>query len=226
LDEFESLDRAFAQGRFEEEAVLGMLRHLIQHRPNFKVLLTGSHALDEVHRWASYLINVQVVRIGYLSEDEARQLIERPVKDFALRYEPEASQQVLDLTRGHPALVQLLCAEIVTLKNEQDPAVRRLARPSDVEAAVPEALSSGSFFFADIEHNQVDAGGLGLLRFLAAQGEGTAVTRDALAHQFPDVDALDYNLSLLSRRELIESADGGHRFQVELIRRWFARRPG
>jgi hypothetical protein len=222
LDEFESLDRAFARGRFEEESVLGMLRHLIQHRPCFKVLLTGSHTLDEVHRWASYLINVQIVHIGYLREDEARQLIERPVKDFSLRYEPEASQRVLDLTRGHPALVQLLCAEIVTLKNEQYPAVRRLARLSDVEAAVPEALSSGSFFFADIERNQVDASGLALLRFMAAQGEGAVVSPEDLASQLPDGDDLDQALVLLTQRELIEAADGGCRFQVELIRRWFA----
>jgi hypothetical protein len=50
--------------------------------------------------------------------------------------------------------------------------VRRLARLADVEAAVPEALSHGMLFFADITHNQVDASGLALLRFVAAQGEG------------------------------------------------------
>lgn len=223
FDEFEALDLAFARGRFDEEAVLGMLRHLIQHRPRFKVLLTGSHTLDEVQRWSSYLINVQVVHISYLKEDEARQLIERPVQDFALRYEPEACQRVLNLTRGHPALVQLLCAEIVALKNEQEPAVRRLARLADVEAAVPEALSRGSFFFADIERNQVDAAGLSVLRYVAGQGEGAAVSREKLARQLPDPDDLDQALRLLTRRELIEAIDGGYRFQVELIRRWFAR---
>jgi hypothetical protein len=222
LDELEALDSAIAKGRFDEEAMLGTLRHLIQHRPCFKVLLAGSHTLDELQRWASYLINVQVVHISYLKEDEARQLIERPVKDFALRYEPEASQRVLDLTRSHPFLVQLLCAEIVALKNGQPPTVRRLARLADVEAAVPEALSHGSFFFADIQQNQVDAAGLALLRFLAAQGEGAAVSREALARQFPD--ELDRTLDLLTRRELIEPANGGYRFQVELIRRWFAQR--
>jgi hypothetical protein len=222
LDEFETLDRAFATGRFEEGAVLGMLRHLIQHRPCFKVLLTGSHTLDEVHRWASYLINVQLLHISYLKEDEARQLIERPVKDFSLRYQPEASQRVLDLTRGHPALVQLLCAEIVALKNEQPPDIRRLARLADVEAAVPEALGSGSFFFADIERNQVDAAGLAVLRYVAMQGEGSAVSREDLAGQLSDTHDLDQVLPLLTRRELIEAIDGGYRFQVELIRRWFA----
>jgi hypothetical protein len=60
-----------------------------------------------------------------------------------------------------------------------------------------------------------------LLRFLTAQGEGAVVSREALAHQFPA--ELDRTLDFLTRRELIEPTDGGYRFQVELIRRWFAR---
>jgi hypothetical protein len=220
LDEFEALESAFSSGRFEEERVLGMLRNLIQHRPRFKVLLAGSHTLDELQRWASYLINVQIVQIGYLKESEARQLVERPVKDFALRYDSDASQRVLEITHGHPFLVQLLCAEIVALKNEQQPSLRRLACLSDIESAVPEALASGSLFFADIQRNQIDAAGLALLRFLAAHGERAIVDRDTLDLQFSyDLRA---TLDQLTRRELIEAVDGGYRFQVELIRRWFA----
>ena len=222
LDEFGTLDDANAGGRFTVEPVLSMLRHIVQHHPHFKLLLAGSQGLDELQRWASYLINMQVVHIGYLQEDEARQLVERPVKDFMLRYEPEASRRVLALTRSHPSLVQLLCAEIVALKNEQAPAVRRLARLADVEVAVPEALSHGSFFFADIQCNQMDAAGLAVLRCLAAQGEGGMVSRENLARQLSNPDDLDRALGLLVRRELIEAAQGGYRFQVELIRRWFA----
>lgn len=146
LDEFEALDDAIRKGRFDEQDALGMLRHLIQHRPRFKVMLAGSHTIEEFQRWASYLINVQVVHISYLKEPEARQLIERPVSDFTLRYEPDAVDRALQLTRCHPFLIQLLCGEIVALKNEQDPSIRRLATLADVEAAIPAALSVGSFF--------------------------------------------------------------------------------
>jgi len=218
LDEFEALDNAIRKGRFDEETVLGMLRNLIQHRPRFKVMLAGSHTIEEFQRWASYLINVQVVRISYLKEPEARQLIEQPVQDFTLRYEPDAVDRVLQLTRCHPYLIQLLCAEIVALKNEQDSSIRRLANLADVEAAIPAALSVGSFFFADIQNNQVDAVGLAILQFLAARGEGGIVSRTAILQQFPD----EYNaLNLLLQRELIEQVGDGYRFQVELIRRWF-----
>jgi hypothetical protein len=223
LDEFEVLDTVLSKGRFDETDVLSMLRHMIQHRPCFKVMLAGSHTLEEFQRWASYLINLQVVRVGYLEGDEARQLIECPVKSFSLRYEPDASSRVLELTRGHPALVQLLCYEIVALKNEQAPSVRRLARLADVEASVSRALDSGSFFFADIQQNQINEAGLALLRFMAAHGEGAALGRDALGrHRQSEVhDELDSTLALLLRRDLIEIVNGGYRFQVELIRRWF-----
>ncbi|OYE01631.1 hypothetical protein CDG79_28465 [Nostoc sp. 'Peltigera membranacea cyanobiont' 232] len=218
LDEFEVLDNAIAKGRFDEQDVLGMLRHLIQHRPRFKILLAGSHTIEEYQRWASYLINVQVVHISYLKEAEARQLIERPVKDFTLRYEPNAVERVLQLTRCHPFLVQLLCAEIIVLKNEQDPSIRRLATLADVEAAIPEALQSGGFFFADIQNNQVNATGQAILRFIAAQGEGAIVSRQRLLQEFADADI---TFSLLLQRELIEEVADGYGFQVELIRRWF-----
>jgi hypothetical protein len=218
LDEFEVLDSAITKGRFQEQDVLGMLRHLIQHRPRFKVLLAGSHTIAEYQRWASYLINVQVVHISYLKEAEARQLIERPVKDFTLRYEPDAVERVLQLTRCHPFLIQLLCAEIIALKNEQDPSVRRLATLADVEAAIVEAFKSGGFFFADIENNQVDDNGRAILRFIAAQGEGAIALHQTLSQQFPHADI---TRKLLLQRELIEEVDKGDRFQVELIRRWF-----
>lgn len=223
LDEFEALDAALSTDRLSEARVLGMLRHLIQHRPRFKVLLAGSHTLEELQRWASYLINVQVLHLSYLSDPIARQLIERPVKDFALRYEPQATRRILDLSRGHPFLVQLLCTEVVALKNEQALAQRRLASRADIEAAIPKALDHGAFFFADMQRNQVDASGEAVLRRLAAYGEGAIVDRAALAHHHPDPAGLEHALTRLSRRELIEPVDNGYRFQVELIRCWFAR---
>jgi len=183
-------------------------------------LLAGSHTLEEFQRWASYLVNVRVVKIGYLEEGEARQLIEHPVKGFLLRYEPDASRRVLALTRGHPFLVQLLCSQVVELKNEHPLAERCLVTLADVEAAVPRAMGSGEFFFADIQENQVDRTGLALLHFVAKHGEGAVISQDVLVGRF--LGELDEVVALLRRRDLIEAVDNGYRFQVELIRRWFS----
>ncbi|MCB0112365.1 MAG: hypothetical protein KDE53_40855, partial [Caldilineaceae bacterium] len=222
LDEFEALDHALNSGRFDPTLVLGMLRHLIQHRQRFKVLLAGSHTLDELHRWSSYFINVQVVKIDYLHEFEARQLIEHPVADFSLRYKPAASQRVWDLTRGHPFLIQLLCEEIVALKNQQDPSQRRLANLVDVEAAIPQALDHGRLFFDDIQHNQLVQRDVDFLCYLAAQGGGAVISQEAVDTWMRQSKDASKTLATLLQRDLIEPSNGGYRFQVELIRRWFA----
>lgn len=214
LDEFEVLERVFSRknGRLDEEAILGTLRHLIQHRPRFKVLLSGSHTLEAFQRWASYLINVQVIHIGHLSPSEAAQLIEQPAATFVLAYEPAARDRVIKLTNGHPFLVQLLCAEIVALKNEQPPAQRRLATVVDVETAVQPALEHGSFFFADIQQNQVSPLGRHILETVA-QEPATAI----------EPDWID-TVRQLENRELLVRENGRYRFKVELVRHWFAKR--
>lgn len=223
LDEFEVLDQALADGHFKESEILGLFRNWIQHRPRFKMLIAGSHTLEEFQRWSSYLINVQVIHISYLTETESRKLIERPIQDFTLRYEPDAVQRVLDLTRCHPALVQLLCSEIVNLKNTQDPAIRRHAVKADIDRAIPTALHTGSFFFGDIQRNQITPQALEILRYMARQGEFAITPHPTLQHRFPHT--LNSSLEILNRRELIESIDNGYRFQVELIRHWFAQDP-
>jgi AAA+ ATPase superfamily predicted ATPase len=219
LDEFETLDAAINKGRFDEEDILGMLRHLIQHRHKFKLLLAGSHTIAEYQRWASYLINVQVVHISYLQESEARKLIESPTKEFPLVYQPESLKRILQITRCHPFLVQLICSEIIFLKNQQDPAMRRLVTLVDVEAAIPKALENGSFFFSDIQNNQIDDNGRNILKFMAIQGEGGVISQQTILQKFLNSES---SLLLLLRRELIEENNQGYYFQIELIRYWFA----
>ncbi len=221
LDEFSALDFVLAKGLLDEALVLGMFRHIIQHRPRIKMLLSDSNSIDEFERWASYLINVQTVHISYLEVEETLQLVQQPTPDFNLCYEEEASQRVLSITRGHPALTQLLCSEIVNLKNKQDISIRHLVQVSDVEAAIPGALQNGRFFLSDIHNNQVKTKtALAMLKYIAAQGEAAIVSEQELQAQFAeDFEASKANLL---QRELIEATGGNaYRFQVELIRRYF-----
>jgi hypothetical protein len=225
LDEFINLEQAFDSGRLNEQSILSLLRYQIQHRSRLKVLLAGSHTFEELQRWSNYLVNVHTLHISYLSDAETQQLVEHPTKDFSLRYTPQASQRVLQLTRGHPALVQLLCAEIVELKNRQVPAVRRLAQVEDVEAAVPVALKGVKFYFNDIVRNQIGEAARRLLRYLAGQGEYHVIKLAQWHHHAKSMgqSSTEFKRAVaqLLRRELIEHVDDGYRFQVELIRYWF-----
>jgi len=224
LDEFINLETAFDSGRLDEALVLNLLRYQIQHRPRLKILLAGSRTFDELQRWSSYLVNVRTLHISYLTEAEAQQLIQKPVDNFPLRYTPQAFARVIQLTHRHPALVQLLCAELIDLKNTQSPQQRRLVEVADVETAAPSCLEAIKFFFSDIIYHQINEPARTLLHFLALQGEYKIVKLSYLADYAKSCgqsrEVFKAALVLLLRRELIEAVQPGYRFQVELIRRW------
>mgnify|MGYP003817502891 CR=1 FL=1 len=220
LDEFEQLDAALQAGRYDAQLLLGMLRHMIQHKPKFRVLLAGSHLLSEVSVWASYLINARTIKLGCLHADESRHLVEKPFPGFALRYQPEALDLVLCLTSGHPYLLQLLCARIIETKNKQDEALRFLATVADVESAVAPALDDAVLVFGEIATNQISSQGRALLKLLALRGQGAFLR--PCEEDGSTGDGHDQAWHQLVQRDLVELTADGYRFQIELFRRWFA----
>ena len=219
LDEFEAITAVLTQYADGDVKFLRILRHLIQHRTQFKVLLASSHPLESLAQWAGYLLNVQVVKMGPLHSSETHQLITQPIPDFQLRYEDDACERVVALTNGHPYLVQLLCYEIVVLKNKQPAAQRWVVQVEDVETAVAPALKSGTFFFTDIQQNQVNPEGARILQAIAQQT--APVTHQQLNLLCGD-DAITL-LPPLIQRDLLVQKNATVHFQVELIRRWFCR---
>jgi len=217
FDEFEALEGRFNQGNLNRQAILGFFRHLIQHRLHFKIIIAGVHRLEAFPDWADYLINTETVQLTYLLESEAKQLIENPVKK-ALRYTPDATQRILALTRCHPALVQLLCKEIVLFKNGQAAHQRRWVQQDEVEAVIANSLKTGRNYFSHISNRS--AAEQALLHFLARQGEGAVLTQKKLAEAC-QVESIEDTLSRLVQSGFIELTPLGYRFQVELIRRWF-----
>jgi hypothetical protein len=63
-----------------------------------------------------------------------------------------------------------------------------------------------------------------VLLVMARHGEGIFAPRQTLVNHIPSLLALEAALVRLQQRELIEMDGGGYRFQVELVRRWFAER--
>lgn len=221
LDEFEQLDVTLRRGTLDPHLVLGMLRHVIQHKPRFRILVAGSHTFAEASNWSSYLINTRIIKLGCLHRNESRQLIEAPIPGFPLRYAPSALEEVLALTGGHPYLLQLLCERVVTLKNQQDERSRFLATRQDVESAVEPALSEASFFFPEIA-NQISPEGLGALQSLAQRGRG-AEQRVGEMQPLPIREEMRI-WGELEMRDLVDPTARGYRFQIELFRRYFARK--
>lgn len=218
FDEFVTLDEIFWDASLLPDDFLMLLRHIVQHRRNFRVLISGSHSLVEMQKWAAYLVNMQTIKLSYLQEQEARQLIETPIANFPLAYQPDTLNKILEFTRGHPALIQILCYELVDYKNKQPLEKRYLATPEDVEAIIPAALNYGAFYFEDIK-SQLPINALNLLSVLAKKGCRGWIDENTWRKAYPD--QFELNLKILLDRDLIEyTSENNYRFQVELVRRW------
>lgn len=75
LDEFEALENSLRDGPLHDHQILGMLRHIIQHRRNLKLMLLGSHTLDEFQQWSSYFANAQVIELRLCATITYRNLL-------------------------------------------------------------------------------------------------------------------------------------------------------
>ena len=147
LDEFECLSQLIASTH--DEAPLNFLRHIMQHRQQWVLLFSGANLLTELpNYWSNYLINTQTVRVSYLDEHHARQLITQPVPDFPANvYTPAAIDAIIHWTRCQPYLIQLLCLTLIKQINQ---AKRKIIEATDVETAVPEAIKTGDQYFTEL----------------------------------------------------------------------------
>ena len=148
LDEFERLEEIISATN--SRAPLNFLRHVMQNRPAWTLLFSGSHTLDEMKTyWSDYLIGTRYVRLTYLEKSEAKELITDPVPDFPDIYLPETIATIIHWTRCQPFLVQLLCSELVDYLNREYPRNngKIKATPQHVENILDKALVTASNYF-------------------------------------------------------------------------------
>ncbi|QQS45190.1 MAG: hypothetical protein IPM66_14640 [Acidobacteriota bacterium] len=218
FDEFEGLGIAIENGRVDKR-ILSTIRNLIQHHSNIAVLLSGSHHVDELHDfWGEALINTQFLHIGFLDDNDARELVVQPVSNFPQIYSPDAVNLILQLTRGQPYLIQLLCGLLVDKINSRhdEPPVLPI-HAEDVKSVIPKVIRDGQYYFSSLwkEHPQV-AIGQSLLEQLA-HAHGDFLTSDQVQHISPNKDALRSVLRSLLRREIVERTNNGYRILVPLM---------
>lgn len=218
LDEFANLNQVAKQDNndFDYQRLDNLFRYWIQNQDDFQFIIS-SQCQTDIQSWTSLTNSIVAVPISYLTEAESRQLIEAPVKDFALQYEPEATQTVLKLTRGHPALIQLLCANVISLKNSQELEKRFIATVDDVNRAADTTLKTAMSVFGTIV-NHLGEQTQQILKYVAQQN--TAVDLATLETQ--QFDQLKENVDKALQLGVIEKTDAGYQFQVELMRRYFA----
>lgn len=196
LDEFERLNEVF---NTPKQPFLDFLRYISQNRGQWIVLFSGSHALEDLPTtWSDYLIGYRSLRVSYLEEPEARELIVKPVEIFPNIYKPEAVNRIIELTHCQPYLVQLMCFRLVERLNRQQ---RQQVTVEDVEAVVPEVLQEGQMYFSE-RYMQLTQEDQGVLISLVEDGA---------------VSASKTTLRKLYRRQILEKTPSNIRFQVPLF---------
>lgn len=132
LDEFEEIGNAIRDGRMSEN-ILGQLRHLIQHADFLVFMFVGVASLDVLTvNAASYFISVSSIELGYLDRVSAENLILRPFEpeDPTIKlpeteigrvpkYDDDAVDEILRLTRHQPYLIQAFCEQVIELANNE-----------------------------------------------------------------------------------------------------------
>jgi uncharacterized protein len=207
FDEYERMEEGVRTGSITRE-VFNQLRHIVQHRERLVVLFSGSHRFEEARtvNWADYLINVKTLELSYLMPDEARELVERPVPDFNLLYEPGVVERILQLTHGQPYLLQTVASDLVNYLNGQK---RQTATLTDLEVAVEKVLVTAQAYFHYLWSEDCNDAERELLHSLVMD---EAVGAQISQHQ----DAWQS----LNRKEIVELCDNRYHFTVELFRRW------
>jgi hypothetical protein len=165
------------------------------------------------------------VRVTYLSEAEARRLIEEPIG--ANRYVGNAVGRILGLTAGSPYYTMMLCARLVDYMNRTRSAV---VTEADIGTVEQEMLSGDWRLTKDKFDNLICAGDgiedsgidpeqtFRLCAAIAREGERGWCSRDSLrAFGRDDLEAL---LADLERRDVVERKGDAVRLRVGLFRDW------
>ncbi|NER97327.1 MAG: AAA family ATPase [Symploca sp. SIO1B1] len=204
LDEFERFEEVIESTN--SRTLLNFLRHVMQHRPQWILLLSGSHRLNELQPyWSDCLIGTRTLHLTYLNKSEARELIQQPVNNFRDIYEPDAVEEILELTNGQPYLIQLICSCIIDHLNRdirQSQIFRKVTR-QDVQDVVPTVFEQGEGYFVEFWQYLSERERI-ILRTLAQQG--TVEAPDQLI------------INKLVQAEIIRQNQGNIEFQVPLIR--------
>jgi hypothetical protein len=149
-------------------------------------MLTGSRTFEELGpAWTDRFISARRIRVSFLTFEEIRPLLTKPIPEFDLDYAPGTLEAIFTATNGQPFLTQAVAFSLVQLLNETK---RRRAELADVEAAIVErTLDAAEPYFANVRH---DAGEAGKAMMLAlARGETPPEDR-ATRQRLRDLDVL------------------------------------
>jgi len=137
FDEYEALHkRIFSIDPQQGENLLGAMRSFSQQQNKIVFLFVGAAQFADLKNpnWDNYFIHVMPLRIDYLKPQDARRLITEPVD---LNYPDTVIERMLEVTQGHPALLQMLCLYMVETANRE---IRKDMTLEDLEQVITDEI--------------------------------------------------------------------------------------
>lgn len=147
IDEVEGLTRVFGESRATRD-FLDMIRAAGDDLVRVRFLLMTARSLRNLgEQWADRLISAHPRFLGPLKTEEASDLIQSPTPDFPDIYPPAGVARIVEVTHGHPFLVQLVCESLCRRLRDED---KPKATPADVERAIDESYNLAVDVFSEV----------------------------------------------------------------------------
>jgi len=227
FDEFDVL--ADPQAGSAAKEFFPYLRELLSLNParlQF-VFVLGRNISDLSSLALSVFKGVDSKRVSLLSRADTAKLVRLSEQNETLYWPGKAIEAVYDLTHGHAYLTQALCSQVWEAAYDEDPASAPKVTPQSVTDAIEATLDSSRNMLEWLWN------GLGPAEKVvsaALAGAGREVVDEVrLEHILREsgvrilIRELQNAPQMLADWDILEAADGGYVFRVELLRRWLAK---
>ena len=226
FDEFDVL--ANPQGEKAAAAFFPYLRGLLASDPRRLqfAFVIGRNVDDLATIALSLFKGTPARRISLLNRADTADLVRLSEANGSLSWPDEAMARVYELTCGHPFLTQQLCSYIWERAYDEEPDELPVVTVDDVDAAVPDALEDSRHAMEWLWDGLPPAERV-VISALAEVGP-SPITQKGLEQSLHEsgvrvvIRELENAPQLLQEWDILEPANGGYRFRVELLRRWIA----
>jgi tetratricopeptide (TPR) repeat protein len=198
----------------------------------FNAVLVGQDVMPKFkQRFPNEFGTIQDERVSYLREEDARKLIDEPIRidgrQGESRYRERAIERIVDLTAGSPFYIQIICNRLVDYMNRKR---AKLATASDVEQVKDELIRDVNALGLDKFDNLINSGDtsedaisdedtLKVLTAIAVNSRTGPCNRSSIA--CATRAPVDTILEDLVQREVIERERAQYyRIRVGLFKEW------
>ena len=230
IDEFQYIYERIVDGKMPESFMQNW-KALLQAN-YFHAVLVGQDVMPKFKlRFPNEFGTTQDERVTYLKPDDARRLIDEPIRiggrQGESRYREQAIERIVDLTAGSPFYIQIICNRLVEYMNVKH---ARLVTEADVEQVKNELIRGVNALGLDKFDNLISSGDksedaipnddvLKILKAIADNSRAGPCHRDRIDCETSlPVDTI---LDDLVKRDVVEREQGQYyQIQVGLFKEW------